>query len=57
MVARPDFHEVFPVCDVPVGPKLRYDHVDRNAVPLAARGIVYRVFVPNGTSHTEESTS
>ena len=24
IVVHPDFHQVFPVCDVPLGPKLRY---------------------------------
>ena len=39
-VVHPDFHQVCPGCDVPLGPKLRYSTVDLSIVDLFAHSIV-----------------
>ena len=51
IVVHPDFHQVFPVCDVPLGPKLRYrpaHEQSRNPGPQLYIGTIqYSVFIGN----------
>ena len=48
IVVHPDFHQVCPVCDVPLGPKLRYAgsrELDVPGVPVAVLPVHLRVLI------------